>query len=86
MVRRLNYVAKLNDLLSEVQVPSEIINCNNVHCSQENHVNSLDNFVISVLKSIDLAANDSLFINGGVTKFSFSSEVLPGWSPISKTI
>ena len=73
-----NFVAALNDLLSEIPVNEDVIRCNDVHCKDEDHIRATDDLIVAVLESVDIASGDSL--HQPSCKSNTSKPPIPGWS------
>ena len=71
----------MNELLSNLVIPYQINNCEDVHCTDPEHVALTDELVVNVLESVDVAARNTLCHTGaGSDKKNRKS--IPGWSQL----
>jgi len=77
-----NYINKLEAKLTSISIPDDVVKCSNAHCKNKDHIEELDSFVISVLESVDAAANQSLFKSSPRNQNSTNKRIIPGWSSI----
>ena len=77
------YVTVLNNLLSQVYIPASLSSCQNVNCQDSDHIEAIDNLVISTLEAMEDAATVSLELSH-VNKISARRTCLPGWSSLVK--
>ena len=53
---KLHYRLELSELLTNVEIPRQIAECEDVHCRDTDHIVGIDNFVVDVLESVNNAA------------------------------
>ena len=77
---KLKYTVELNQILSNISVPEQALNCPDVHCTDPGHIRQIDAFVINVLQSVDEAASSNLCqpSSNSVKR----EKPVPGWSRI----
>ena len=75
-------IPHLDALLSDLVVKDEVSQCENVHCTNQNHLEATDDLIIGILESIDKAASENLH-----NVFQKSAErkcQIPGWTDAVK--
>ena len=77
------YNMLLVDKLSQLEIPSSVSNCRDVHCKQRSHREQLDQYTLEVLDLVQQAAEEALpRPAGGPIKGGHS--VRPGWNTYVK--
>ena len=73
----------LNAHLAAVEIPHNVLNCDDVQCKDDLHIKEIDNFVIQILDIVDRTANSTLPLKGPrqVGKKS-KTKCKPGWSQL----
>ena len=80
---KVNYKNVLNQYLPNVQIPEQILHCQNVYCSNQEHISAIDNLVIGTLNAVDSTAWENLCLNGSGTS-PHKKPPIPGWSSLVK--
>ena len=77
------YTFCLDEKLSHISVPAQVLECVDVNCSDKEHCDLVDKLTIEVLETVQVVAEETL----PLTSVSNSSKVLntiPGWNDIVK--
>ena len=77
-----NFIQHLHVLLSDLVVKDEVSQCENVHCTNPNHLEATDDLIIGILESIDKAASENL--HNVVQKSAGRKCPIPGWTDAVK--
>ena len=74
----------IEEKLCQLEIPSSIITCRNIKCRDTNHKQELDFFTLSLLESVQEAAETALPVpgSGGCSKAQMKS--CPGWKQAVK--
>lgn len=72
-----NYKLELDTMLDEYQLPYSLLTCNNLKCSDENHIKDINSLTMSIVNACCTAAEHTLPSNNNAHK---KSKSVPGWS------
>ena len=77
-----SYVGNLHNMLSDIDIPVDAINCNNVHCSCVGHIMDMDSYAACVMDSISSAVEQNIpyYTNSQ----SNHKPQIPGWNDFVK--
>ena len=76
------YVDNLDNMLSDLDIPLDAVNCNNVHCSCAEHISDLDSYAACVMDSISSAVEHN--IPYSTNSQSSHKPPIPGWNDFVK--
>ena len=76
---RLNYSRELEEKLKTVIIPSRMVNCRDVHCSNESHKVACDDHMLEILGCIEKAANKCLPLHNSKIG-NRRKNVMPRWN------
>lgn len=74
-----NYCNKLSSLLNQINVPDYVYHCVDVHCNNPSHIHVIDEYINSVINSIDSASFDTIPLQHPV-KTNSGAKNLPMWN------
>ena len=74
-----NYKAKLQEQLGQVSPPDSLRNCTDIHCSNPNHREELDTFIIELLETVQSVAEDTLDYPAKKSSNRATKSIRPGW-------
>ena len=78
--QKYSYGMRCKKLLSEIELPTEAIECTNSLCNCDTHLNMIDNFYHNVISAIQIASKKHLCDNTTTTK----RRNIPGWNRLVK--
>ena len=78
---KLAFRNNLNNKLTLLEIPSSVLECRDLHCKSVDHRIDVDNFMISILNSVEIAAFESIPVPTARTPRSvMKAKTTPGWN------
>ena len=79
---RMNYKSELEASLRNIELPEDCLKCRDLRCSNENHTDSLDNYIIDIIEVIETTSKNTIPYknpkNQSKSKASKRKHI-PGW-------
>ena len=76
--QRINYSAELEQRLSQLHIPSSLVECKDVHCRDSSHLEESDQFMTSILHHVETSAMETLPILKPPN--NKTKKNVPGWA------
>ena len=79
-----SFPAILNEKLSSISIPDEILGCSDVKCKDSNHCDKADEFICQLLECVEVAAAEALPIPKQPRTLPSNDKIVPGWKTFVK--
>ena len=79
---RENYYHKSKNLLDQQQVPTEVRHCQNFNCTDEKHLEEIENYYAELTIALLVAASSAIKPTGKKNEGKFN---IPGWNSVVKS-
>ena len=79
---REDYYHKSKNLLDQLQVPTEVRHCQNFNCTDEKHLEEIENFYAELTSALLAAPSSAIKATGKKNEGKFS---IPGWNSVVKS-
>ena len=79
---REDYYHKNKNLLDQLQVPTEVRHCQNFNCTDEKHLEEIENFCAELTSALLAAASSAIKPTGKKNEGKF---YIPGWNSVVKS-
>ena len=79
---REDYYHKSKNLLDQLQVPTDVRHCQNFNCTDEKHLEEIENFYAELTSALLAAASSAIKPTGKKNEGKFN---IPGWNAVVKS-